>query len=168
MSSDELPQQWADRLVERGFTDRRSNRAVPSLSALAERTGIHASTLSAAMRGQRNASTRVTNLLVRELGSDVARWLGRGPALGPYDPPAEASLLTSRQRKAVTELIRAIVEQRAEVVGDERDAAPTRTAGPGPAQDLYGMAARRGTPANMPDTVTGEESQLPPEDDEPA
>ena len=89
--------------------------------------------------------------------------MGRARAVSTrYAPPAEADLLTDRQRKALTELIRSMVtdEQRA---GEDRadSPAPTKAAGELPAQDDYGLAYNRGTPEHQPDTTKGEENQDP-------
>ncbi|WP_106819178.1 helix-turn-helix domain-containing protein [Janibacter massiliensis] len=106
-----LSEPWATRLVERGFTDPRYTHDVPSLSRLAEACGMHTSTVSAAIKGTgRKPSAETVAALVRELGDDVAGWLGEA-TVRPWSPPAEASLLTDRQRRAVEELIRSMAER---------------------------------------------------------
>lgn len=106
-----LSEPWATRLVERGFTDPRYTHDVPSLSRLAEACGMHTSTVSAAIKGTgRKPSAETVAALVRELGDDVAGWLGEA-TVRPWSPPAEASLLTDRQRRAVEELIRSMTER---------------------------------------------------------
>jgi transcriptional regulator with XRE-family HTH domain len=105
----ELPPQWADRLIARGFTDRRSATARASLSALADATGLHVSTLSSTINGKRHPSMGTVTRLVEALGADVAQWLGL-PALKPWTPPPAAALLTERQRRAIDALILAMTE----------------------------------------------------------
>lgn len=79
-----------------------------------------------------------------------------------------APLHSASDVELLAEIARRFARGRDESAGDEHArSAPRTKAGPGPARDLYGMAARRGTPANLPDTVTGEESQ-DPGSDEPA
>ena len=79
------------------------------------------------------------------LGPDVQKWLGANVELGPYVPPAESSLLTSRQRDAVTELIRAMTERRAEESDPGGNTAPTTrdevTASAGLDPNEYDLAA---------------------------
>jgi hypothetical protein len=51
----------------------------------------------------------------------------------PYEPPFEANLLSRRQQRAISELIKAIAEERGT---HGRDAAPTIPAGGSPAQGV--------------------------------
>lgn len=127
VSSNEVPEPWASRMVERGFTDPRYNDDRPSLSALRDASGVHVSTISNAIRGKRTPSAGTISALVAVLGDDVAGWLG-SVAVSPWTPPAEASLLTDRQRKAVEEIIRAMTEHRQEVGNDARSAANRQAA----------------------------------------
>lgn len=93
---------------------------------------MHTSTISSAIKGTgRRPSAATVVALTRELGDDVAGWLGAGQAVA-WDPPEEASLLTGRQRKAIDELIRAMTEKREDVGNDVRSASNTR-AGASPA-----------------------------------
>lgn len=105
-----IPERWAKRLVERGYVDRRGTSGAPSLSALADACGTSTTTISNAISGRRETSVEVVDALVRTLGPDVADWLNvRRPR--EWSPPANASLLTDRQRKAVEELINAMTER---------------------------------------------------------
>ena len=150
MSSQEVPEPWASRMVECGFTDPRYLDDRPSMTRLGERIGIHTTTISSAIHGRRRASAATVSALVEALGPDVAGWLGAGQAAA-WTPPAEAALLTDRQRKAVEELIRAMAEQRQE---SDHDRAPSITdAGATPAHPMA-LAAddeqQRGTPDPFP------------------
>lgn len=123
VSSKEVPEPWASRMVDRGFTDPRYSTDIPSLSRLAEACGMHTSTISSAIKGTgRKPSAATVVALTRVLGDDVAEWLGEERATA-WEPPAESSLLTDRQRKAVEEIIRAMTERREDVRNDDRSAA---------------------------------------------
>lgn len=160
MSMDnELPQQWAERLIARGFTDRRSTTPRPSLGALAEATGLHISTLSSAITGKRQPSMGTVNRLVKALGADVAEWLDL-PRMSPWTPPAAASLLTDRQRKAIDELILAMTEQKAgegHVPASTTPAveAPDHTDDPGLPED-FDLAADTSSTRSKPFDYQGE------------
>lgn len=67
-------------------------------------------------------------------------------AIEPYVPPAEASRLTRRQRKAVDEIIRAMLDSptQATVTPMSRRPARRRAAADGDATDPAAQAARRG------------------------
>lgn len=125
-----VPEPWASRLVERGFTDGRSRQRIPSMGALSTKTGLHTSTISALISGKRKPTVETVQLLVRELGGDVAAWLGV-PVRDEYTPPPEAALLTPRQRKAVDELIRSIVADEQEEGGGGRAGGPAPKTDPG-------------------------------------
>lgn len=163
-----IPERWARRLVERGYVDRRGSKGDPSLSALADASGVSTTTISNAIRGSRATSVEVVAALVDKLGPDVADWIGSA-RIEEWTPPAEASLLTDRQRKAVEELIRAMTERREDVGNDERSASTNQAGQSGTITDLIGRqagvaeqtrrAARRGrVPAN-PLEHAGEEHQ---------
>lgn len=91
------------------------------MSGLARKVGVHTSTVSAAIHGERGTSSDVVAALARELGADVAGWLGR-EYHGPWEPPASSALLNDRQRKAIVEVINAMIERQEQ--GDEAKAAP--------------------------------------------
>lgn len=99
-----MPEHWARRLVEKGYTDRRSRQPVPSMKALAEDIGLHPSTVSDLIHGRREPVAENVARLAEKLGADVAEWLGVSYR-GRWEPPAESSMLTIRQRRALEELI---------------------------------------------------------------
>lgn len=123
MNSNEVPEPWASRMVERGFSDPRYTDDRPSMSKLGAHVGIHTSTISSAIHGRRRASAATVRALVDALGADVAEWLGV-QAASAWTPPAESSLLTDRQRRAVEEIIRAMAEHRQEVGDHDQRSAP--------------------------------------------
>ena len=158
-------------MVERGFTDPRYTTDIPSLSRLAKACGMHTSTISSAIKGSgRRPSAATVVALTRALGDDVADWLGEERA-STWEPPAESSLLTDRQRKAVEEIIRAMTERREDVGNDERSAATSQAPGSGatvhelPSAEASGQAAetrkaaRRGHVPADPLEGAGEEGQ---------
>lgn len=126
-----VPEPWASRMIERGYTDRRSAASVePSLTALSEQTGIHVTTITATITGARRPSMRTVAALAAALGDDVSEWL-RGGRLRDWTPPPEATLLTHRQRKALDELIRSMTSEQG---GEGHDRPPaTNPPAPGPA-----------------------------------
>lgn len=151
MSKAGLPDKWAQRLIARGFVDPRFKHDVASMSALSAKTGLHTSTISALMSGRRKPSVETVQLLVAELGSDVAGWLGVA-IREPYQPPPEADLLTTRQRKALTELIRSIVADEQEGGGEHGDrSAPTKKPGSGPT--LLAVASGGGVDEDLAEKV---------------
>lgn len=136
-----MPEHWERRLVDRGFTDRRSAKGGASISALAEKCGLGVTTVSNAIFGRTETSPTVIKALVDELGEDVARWLGVTYG-GEWKPPAAAVLLTDRQRDAIDFLILAMTEQRQET----NDGAPmsvTPLPAPRPASEPGRKAAQR-------------------------
>lgn len=149
MSTASVPEPWATRMIERGFTDGRYATDIPSMRALGEHTDLHASTISGVIHGRRKPSAETVAVLVAALGEDIQSWLGVTVELGPYDPPAESALLTASQRDALTVLIRSIaVEQRKDGGGHADGSAPSTTAGDEkparsaqPQRDDVGLAA---------------------------
>lgn len=166
MSSNEVPEPWATRMTERGFTRRDGG---PNVSALARAMGVSVETARRAVKGIGTPEPETVSALMDQLGSDVQDWTGQTVAAGPYMPPRESALLTGPQRDALTDLIRAIAAgQRQKAGGRDAKSNTAPMNGPDPAatpdgQAEYGLAAMAGEPGNPPDTTTGEESQVPPE-----
>ncbi|WP_447643203.1 helix-turn-helix domain-containing protein [Nocardioides zeae] len=106
-----VPEPWATRMIERGFTDRRSTKsAVASFSALADELGVNTTTVSEAVTGRRTPTAATVTALMGALGDDVAGWLGF-EHYGDWEPPKTAALLTPRQRRALEELIGSMTER---------------------------------------------------------
>lgn len=131
MSSKEVPDPWASVMRRRGLT--RAD-GVANISALARKAGLATETARRAVHGIGVTRPDTVSALMEVLGPDVQKWLGTHVELGPYEPPSESSMLTSRQRDALTELIRSMTERRAED-GDGRgqQSAPTSNVTPLPA-----------------------------------
>ena len=108
-STERIPEPWATRLVARGFV--RANGA-PNISRLARQAGIAVETARRAILGIGTASPETVLRLMAELGPEVQDWIGQRVDLGSYEPPIEAALLTTRERRALDQLIRAMAERK--------------------------------------------------------
>lgn len=107
-----VPEPWATRLIERGYTDRRSTKsAVPSAGALADDLGWNTSTVTEAFSGKRRPRPETIAALVEKLGDDVAQWLG-AEHFEAWEPPGESALLSPPQREAIEHLIRVMADDR--------------------------------------------------------
>lgn len=100
--------EWDVALIAAGFTDGRgSSRA--SWSALARAVGVHTSTLTAMRDGKKDTDQATVDAVAERLRLDprtVAGWVGRARTeRRPYQPPADANLLSSEERDAVDRLI---------------------------------------------------------------
>lgn len=145
MSNAEIPRNWADRLVSKGFTDGRFKEDVPSLRALASAMGVHTSTVSKIIQGKSTPTASNVTALVNQLGGDVAEWLGV-EYHGPWVPPDDSVLLDPRQRKALEELIVSItsrkgsgdVESAAQKIDDEAGTQTSTQKTDGPDDDDLG------------------------------
>lgn len=121
----ELPEPWRTAGEQKGLT---------SLRAIARESGAAVETVRKVLAGHRKPSPATTEKLAAALGvskSKINEWSGqRGSDIEEaYEPPAQAVRLTARQRKAVDEIIMAMVEPRAGVA--ESNVVQLR-----PAQDL--------------------------------
>lgn len=119
------PADWDEALVAADLVDPRNGK--PSLNQLAKRANLPASTVTAMVSGRRAPKAATIQKIADALGVDVrivSSWVGQERTeRDPYAPPAEADLLTDRQRRAVDEIIRAIVAERASDRDDDQDAA---------------------------------------------
>lgn len=118
---------WVAAMVRAKATDPRNGR--PSWNRLAELAGVSTSTITLMVEGRRKTSLETVRKVadaLRVSPSEVGKWLGREQDVRPWDVPAEVELLTERQQKALTELIRAIAA--ADTTGGEHggDTAATR------------------------------------------
>lgn len=189
MNSAAIPEPWATRMIERGYTDKRRKDDVASLRSLSEATDLHASTISDIVHGRRRPGTDTIAILVNALGVDVQDWVDAIVELGPYQPPAESALLTKSQRDALTTLIRSIAAEQRKAGGGHADGSASNTgagatlatqytspdgqawdARTGPPEGEFdptalGLAARGGQPEAGP-PAAGEEPHDPAPDDE--
>lgn len=127
----QIPEPWATAIVRAGFTDPRFSDDRPSLGALADKAGIHTTTVSRMVNGVGTARQRNVAAVADALGVDVvtvSAWVRQARSESePYEAPEEVNLLTRREQEALTELIRAIAETRRVGEGDG-NAAPMNDA----------------------------------------
>lgn len=87
------------------------------MSQLAKAAGLHTSTVTSLIFQDRETEPHVVERVAKALGVDVqivSEWAGiHRPMSAPYVPPPEANLLSARQRKAITELIRSFTQSAA-------------------------------------------------------
>lgn len=122
VSRSEVPEPWASRMTERGYTRRDGG---PNISALSRSMDVSVETARRAVKGIGIPEPETVAALVDKLGDDVQDWIGQTVAAGPYEPPSESALLTGPQRDALTDLIRAIaVGQRQKAGGEHARSAP--------------------------------------------
>ena len=156
-----IPEPWATAIIKAGYKDPRYAEPTPSLRALAEEAGLHTTTVSKMVRGVGVAKVENVAAVAEKLGVDVrtvSDWVKQARAVSePYVAPAEADLLTQRERDALTELIRAVTESRRS--GDGNAAASTQ-AGGSPAVEGVRMRAR--TPSGpLPGSPSQEPTRSP-------
>lgn len=102
---------WVEPMIRAKATNPRNG--LPSWTRLGELAGLSTTTVTAMISGSRKTSTKTIRKIADFLGEDtqtVSEWLELTRLVREkYDAPPEADLLTERQRKALTNLIRAIV-----------------------------------------------------------
>jgi transcriptional regulator with XRE-family HTH domain len=112
----EIPEPWATALVEAGCVDPRGTVDRPSLRQLSDRTGIAVTTLTNLVTGRRRTTQDNIDRVAAALGKSprlVTEWAGRQRTIGtPYAPPADASLLDDRERRAVDEMINLLAREK--------------------------------------------------------
>lgn len=84
------------------------------MSQLAKAAGLHTTTVASLIFQDRETEPHVVERVAEALNLDVqivSEWAGiHRPISAPYVPPPEANLLSARQRKAITELIRSFTQ----------------------------------------------------------
>lgn len=114
-------------------TDPRNGR--PSWNRLAEMAGISTTTLTQAVEGRRRTSVSTIEKIAKALRvkpDQVIGFIGSEQRVNRYEVPDEVHLLTERQQKALTEMIRAIA---ADTTGGEHGGDTAATKGPGSGPD---------------------------------
>ncbi|MEU2030750.1 helix-turn-helix domain-containing protein [Nocardia amamiensis] len=101
-----IPEPWATAMTAAGIKTR---------NELAERAGLHATTVSRLIDNPEHPSSVDTIRAIAEAlrldVRDVAHWSGIALELDePYVPPPEAALLNREQRKLVTDMIRMLAQ----------------------------------------------------------
>lgn len=112
MSREEPWEPWASAMLAVGATNPRLPDR-PSWRQLAIRAKTTTQTVINAARGEVDTEIEIIRQIANALQvspETVSEWMGRARAVSTrYAPPAEADLLTERQRAALTELIRSMV-----------------------------------------------------------
>ena len=108
-----------------GFVDPNVKTVRASMRQLAIRADVHTSTVAAMMFGDRAPKHATITAVAKALGIDVRTVAGQvgqtRTEREPYAMPDEVHLLSGRVQVAITQLIRAIAEERD---GDGRESAP--------------------------------------------
>lgn len=112
----DVPEPWAGWLIDAGLTAPNARRSIPSGRQLAERVGVHPTTIMDMMHGAADTDVATVTAVAKALGVDVRR-VSEQVGLTrterePWVPPAEVDLLSRRQQRALSEMIRAMAEGR--------------------------------------------------------
>lgn len=102
----ELPEPWKTAGERKGLT---------SIRAIARESGASVQTVAMIVAGKRRPTPATSARLAAALGTDPAtvdQWAGlpAGETSEPYIPPPESRRMTDRQRRAINEMIRVLVE----------------------------------------------------------
>jgi len=90
VATQQVPEPWASRMIERGLVQR-DGRA--NISALARKAQVAVETARRVLNGTGTPDPETVLRLAEVLGMDIQEWVGQKVDLGPYDPPDEAVLL---------------------------------------------------------------------------
>ena len=155
-----IPSKWADLLVKAGYTDPR-DRVTPSLNQLGKASGIHTSTISRLVIRGLGLTPENMNKIAEALRVPVSDLyeLSTGEKIEPLTLPQGTEKLSHREKEAVTEIIRSLInakdhvnersqldepkqaQRKAPATDEPTESVPQKT-GPNDAQNTYGLAAR--------------------------
>lgn len=111
------PEPWATAMMEQGM----SNRGLPSMNQLAKRSGVVVETVRQMIFGGRVPEVETVQAVANALRVDVrtvSKWVSQARSVRePWTPPAEAHLLTRKERDALDRLIRVMAERQGESDG---------------------------------------------------
>lgn len=114
--SREAPEPWASWMRHAGFVDPNTKTVRASMRQLAKEAKVHTTTVAAVMFGDRAPKHATITAVAEALGVDVrtvAEQAGQTRTeREPYAMPDEVHLLSGRVQVAITQLIRAIAEER--------------------------------------------------------
>lgn len=118
-----IPEPWNSALLDAGMV---SPWGEPSLSRLADRSGVHVATISRIIKGgnTNGPSPQAVRAIAQALGKspqEVARWATLSwETVEPYVPPEGAVTMTNSQRAIVDSLIREFAAQNRQSNGSVR------------------------------------------------
>ena len=155
-----IPSKWADLLVKAGYTDPR-DRVTPSLNQLSKASGVHTTTISRLVLKGLGLSEANMTKIAEALSVPVSDLyeLSTGEKVEPLTLPKGTEKLSHREKEAVTEIIRSLINakdhvderssehdsksdlRKAPATDDTSESAPQKN-GPDDAQSTYGLAAR--------------------------
>ncbi|MBT2537264.1 helix-turn-helix transcriptional regulator [Arthrobacter sp. ISL-69] len=155
-----IPSKWADLLVQAGYTDPR-DRVTPSLNQLSKSSGVHTTTISRlVLKGLGLSEVNMKKIAeaLRVPVSDLYE-LSTGEKVEPLTLPKGTEKLSHREKEAVTEIIRSLINAKEHVderspehdpkpvtlqapAADDPPESASQKTNPDDAQSMYGMAAR--------------------------
>lgn len=139
MPRSDIPEPWLTAM---------ENAGLYSLNDLGRRANVATTTVAALVYGRRQSDERTIQAVADALRlpvTTIREWADTALGLEqPFELPAEARRLNRRQREAVVEIVRAMLEPVSQpespASSDESDVPAT----PEPKQSDYSLAARRG------------------------
>lgn len=140
----EIPGKWADLLIKAGFTDRRYGTA--SLRRLGETAGVNVSTVSRLVIKGMGLTDANMQKIAEALKVPVAELheLATGAKAEPFIPPKGTEKLTAREKEAIAEIIRALVNSKEQnVVDDSEKTAESAEPDQEKTQGHYDLVARK-------------------------
>lgn len=110
----EVQEPWATAFKNAGLVSPVTDE--PSIQALHRESDVHPSAIARILSGRtRNPRMDTIEKLAKGLGVspiEVAGWIGKQwDEYVPWNPPAEANLMTARQRELIESLIREVVSK---------------------------------------------------------
>lgn len=150
----DVPEPWAGWLIAAGLKSPNAHRDIASARQLADRVGVHTTTVMNMMHGATDTDPATVAAVAEALRLDVrtvSRQVGQARTeQTPWVPPFEANLLSRRQQRALSELIRAMA---AEESGPRGDTASMKrvSATPMPAGQEPPQGSTRRRPAGAPE-----------------
>ena len=102
-------------------------KGIRSIAHLAELTGVAGMTANRLVMGDAKTQPEILREIARALHVDdvvIYGLAGWPTTTKPWEPPAEAEAMTDRQRKAVTEMIRAFVQPTLDKAEADAEEAP--------------------------------------------
>lgn len=117
----EIPSKWSDLLIKAGFTDRRNG--APSLRRLGDAAGVNVSTVSRlVIKGMGLTDANMQKIAdALRVSVDEVYGLTSGVTAKPMTLPLGTEKLTEREKNAVAEIIRSLVNSKELGSGEDDD-----------------------------------------------